>query len=56
MFWTEDLTEEGMIKFVKPRPRDTNEGEFDREKGDCDLHMLGEGEGVKGEIVESNLE
>ena len=43
MFWTEDLTEEGMVELVKPRPWDAHEGEFYWEKGDCDLHVPDEG-------------
>ena len=43
MFWAEDLTEEGVIELVKPRPWDAHEGEFYWEKGDGDLHVLDEG-------------
>ena len=43
MFWTEDLTKEGMVELVEPRPWDAHEGEFYREKGDCDLHFPDEG-------------
>lgn len=38
MFWTEDLTEEGMIKLVESCPWDAHKGKFYWEKGDCDLH------------------
>jgi hypothetical protein len=34
VFWAEDLTKEGMIELVEPRPWDAHEGEFYWEKGD----------------------
>lgn len=43
VFWTEDLTKERMVELVKPRCWDAHEGEFYREKGDCDLHVPDEG-------------
>ena len=45
VFWAEDLTEEGIVKLVEPRPWDTYEGEFYCEEGDCDLHISDGGTG-----------
>lgn len=47
MLRAEDLTKEGMVELVEPCPRDTDEGEFYWEKGDCDLHILDKG-GMSG--------
>lgn len=38
VFWAKDLTEEGMVKFVNPRPWDAHEGEFYWKKRNGDLH------------------
>lgn len=43
MFWAENLTKEGMIEFVKPRPRNAHEGEFYWEERNRDLHVHNKG-------------
>jgi len=45
VFWAEDLAEEGVIKSLEPCPRDAYKRELYWEKGDGDLHILGDGWG-----------
>lgn len=51
MFWAENLTKEGMIEFVNPRPGDAYEGESYWEEGDCDLHIPSGGGEVREEVT-----